>query len=75
MQKGLYEGGLIRGVTQVVRKRWAYLREGLYAGEGGLIGREIQYLSFPRISKGSNMSRVISIYNSVAFIGTLRMTY
>ena len=22
----LYEGGLIRGVTKVLRKRWAYLR-------------------------------------------------
>ena len=30
--KGLYEEGLIRGVTQVVRKRWAYVRRSLYAG-------------------------------------------
>ena len=34
-RKDLYEGGLIRGVTQVSRKRWAYLWRGLYA-EGGL---------------------------------------
>ena len=35
---GLYARGLIReegtlrGITQVLRKRWAYLRGGLYAG-------------------------------------------
>ena len=31
---------LIRGVTQVLRKRWAYLRGGLYAGG---MGGEIRY--------------------------------
>ena len=31
MRKGLYEG-VIRGVTQVLRKRWAYLQRDLYAG-------------------------------------------
>ena len=41
-RRRLYEGGLIRGVTQVSRNRWAYLRRGLYAG-GGLIGGEIRY--------------------------------
>ena len=37
---GAYARGLIRGVTQVSRKRWAYLWRGLYAG--GVIGGEIQ---------------------------------
>ena len=33
MLGGAYtRGGLIRGLTQVSRKRWAYLRRGLYAG-------------------------------------------
>ena len=40
---GLCAERLIRGVTQVSRKRWAYLRRGLYAGGGGLIGGEIRY--------------------------------
>ena len=31
-------GGLIRGVTQVLRKRWAYLRE--------LIGGKIRYVNY-----------------------------
>ena len=35
---GLYEGVLIRGAIQVLRKRWAYLRRSLYAG--GFIGGE-----------------------------------
>ena len=30
---GLFEGVLIRGVTQVLRKRWAYLRGGPIRGE------------------------------------------
>ena len=32
---GLYEGELIRGVTQMLRKTWAYLL-GPIRGEGGL---------------------------------------
>ena len=35
-------GGLIRGVRRASRKRWAYLRGGLYAG--GLIGGKIRYI-------------------------------
>ena len=35
MRGGAYTRGLIRGATQVSRKRWAYLRRGLYAGEKG----------------------------------------
>ena len=31
---GLFEGRLIYGVTQVLRKRWASIR-GLYGGGGG----------------------------------------
>ena len=35
--------GLMHVVTQVSKKRWAYLRMDLYAGEG-LIGGEIRYI-------------------------------
>ena len=35
MRGSLYEGRLISTVTQVLRKRWAYLRESLYSGGGG----------------------------------------
>ena len=38
---GAYMRGLIHGVTQGLRERWAYQRECLYAG--GLIGGEIRY--------------------------------
>ena len=34
--RGLYEGELLRGVREVLRKKWAYMQG------GGLIGREIQ---------------------------------
>ena len=45
MRRGvLICGGLIPGVTQVLRKRWAYLR-GEGAIHGGLIGGEIRYLA------------------------------
>ena len=40
---GAYMRGLIRGVTQVLRKRWAYLRGSVLGGGGGLIGGEIRY--------------------------------
>ena len=44
MREGAYmRGGLIRGVTQMVRKRWAYLR-GDYTRGGGLIRGEIRYM-------------------------------
>ena len=43
MRGGAYTRGLMHGVTQVSKKRWAYLRRGLYLGEG-LIGREIRYI-------------------------------
>ena len=39
---GLYERVLIRGATQVIRERCAYLRGSLYAG-GRFIGGEIRY--------------------------------
>ena len=41
-RRGLSGGGLILGVTQMLRKRWAYLR-GLCGR--GLIGGEIRYHS------------------------------
>ena len=43
MRGGAYTKGLIRGVTKVSKKRWAYLQRGLYAGGGG-IGGEIRYI-------------------------------
>ena len=43
MREGLYEERLVRGVTQVLRKTWAYLREDYTRGGGGLIGGEIRY--------------------------------
>ena len=39
-------GGLIREVAQVLRKRWAYLQEGLHAGGGGLIAGEIRHVAW-----------------------------
>ena len=43
-------GGGLRGVTQMLRRRWAYLRGALDAGGpgcgGGLIGEEIQQITF-----------------------------
>ena len=41
---GLHKGELIRGVTEVLRKRWAYLQGCIYVGWGRLIGGEIRYL-------------------------------
>ena len=46
MRGWLIGGGLIRGVTQVLGKRWGYLRGRLFVGGGGLIDREIWYM-FP----------------------------
>ena len=51
-------GGLIRGVTQVLRKRSAYLRGAytrgrLYAGVGGLIGGKIRYTANHKILRPS----------------------
>ena len=76
MQKGLYEGGGAYTWSNTSGEEKVGLSAGrpIRGGEG-LIGRGIQYLSFPKISKGSNTSRVISICNSVTFIGTLHMTY
>ena len=34
MRGGPIRGGLIRGVTQLSTKRWAYLQRGIYAGGG-----------------------------------------
>ena len=41
---GFYEGGgLIRGVTQVLKKRWAYLQAAYMRGGGGAYRRRNQY--------------------------------
>ena len=48
---GLYERRFIHGITQVLRERWAYLRESLYAGVG-LIGGEIRYVNNKNTTHG-----------------------
>ena len=46
--------GFIRGVTQVLKTSWAYLREG-GGGGGSVIGGEIRY-----VSKSSRVRRNLS---------------
>ena len=41
LMRGAGGGGLIRGVTQVLRRRWSYLRVPI---RGGLISGEIRYI-------------------------------
>ena len=46
MRGGAYTKGLIRGVTKVSKKRWAYLQRGLYAGGGYWRTNTVYILSF-----------------------------
>ena len=58
---GLYEGKLIRGITQVSKKGCAYLPIRLYAGE--LIGGEIRYITLANGDK-SFSKRIFKIIHT-----------
>ena len=62
-------GGLIGGVTQVLRKRWAYLQG------RGLIGGELRYVSlnFHEVPNGVELERVYNFLYLAPFISQVKV--